>query len=51
MRGGVGGGRGEQEEGKWGELCLAGKMNLKKKCKIKENRKKLRVKKRNKSFS
>lgn len=31
MRGGVGGGRGEQEEGKEGELCLACKMNFSKK--------------------
>lgn len=48
---GWGGGRGEQEEGKEGELSLACKMNFKKKCKIKENRKKLRVQKRNKTFS
>lgn len=28
MKNGVGGGRGEQEEGKEGELCLACKMNF-----------------------
>lgn len=51
MRGGVGGGRGEQEEDKEGELCLACKMNFSKKMQNKRKQKKLRVQKRNKTFS